>query len=443
MKRWCLDHEWEKNKFTKEYIEGIRKRLSDKYEIELDHMVEDEEWLDIFEQKVADDCHLCRSNEKSRYYLEYSAKNHTVYPKMKMLCIGNVIAQDEEVEKNENIEGMNILELYKILATEEKEKIEWVNPWNYYIRDQENTFEQWVQLLENLVRQGKDFFFDYEIEAFLFVQYARYESKKYQYERSEKNLMGVYGRLNSKEAFPFSKFYSWLQDLQDILVLQRYNRLFEFEIFAKEARDFPENDELREDVTRYSYSYIEDIYEKIQDSEVQNLYYLDFMLGVSLTNIIFNCVVYGDNEKYVKKYNKERYVKLTENEPFWKLVRLFGKMRGIYKRNTIAQAVFCFLYQYNFESNMIWRVYHYLNKNMDRFNQFYCDVRDAVFWREFHDCKFRKDSRPYKNKLKSYIIAEDFWHRSKIQKALLNDRIKLTIGNCNYSKKINCASPGW
>ncbi len=431
--------DFEKDVITQEYIEKIRQNIYIKYGIALKKLVDtDEKSIEeiksfIIKEYMGNMNYDSLAIEKMRFLnIEYREMN---------LPIGNYISKEGKVvdkdfdradggsmlsdyyPKEDNIEPENskkdVLGLYEKIMN-------WANAPEMEIPI---SFEEWEQQMKYIIIFGGIFTVDFKLKWFISLKYSSMSNKSYRlYDEVKGKEIKAYDRLSKGEYFPFynkNELPVFIKELLDILFEQRYIRLFDFEIFGKEDANIKRNDSTgSEDITRYSYMYVEEILNKLDNSKLENFYCLDNMLGISLTNIIFNYIFLGTyssiaiNDKKMsygnvadlKNINSRIYklksldlsnqedlehvdlgaVSLNPDifcEELFNIIKVLGQLECLYGRNYIAQITFNFLYMKDFNIEEIHKVCHHLEKNIDKYNECFRDLYDVSTWHIFHDAR--------------------------------------------------------
>ena len=294
------------------------------------------------------------------------------------------------------------------------------------------SFDEWKQQLNYLIAYYGIFSLDCRIECLLRLKYSQISDERYNFNDGRSgNMFNVFERL-SKSDYPMKNLDSlpvFTKELQDVLFAQRYIRLFEFGAFAK-------NGEKRkgEDITRYGYEYVKELYQKLENSSLENLYYLDNMLGISLTNVIVNSILEG--KPFVE--HEGEYAKIpTEifEGDFLDIVRAVSKIKGVYGRNYIAFMVFRFLFNSDLDEEKISQVKKYIEKQVESYNECYMDLCEVFVWLYISD--LTQQTVEYKNEV---IKEEEDELKNSVKGKIVDETIERIIEatekNTKADKKI-------
>ncbi len=120
--------------------------------------------------------------------------------------------------------------------------------------------------------------------------------------------------------------------------------------------------------------------------EIEDFYYLDYMLGASLTNTIFLCSMKGGcrgvselriqnkkdyNSKDVEQIIYNQIKKIDMCNDFEEIIKSLGKLKCIFARNNLAQLVFSYLFHAEFDNNIASQVSEFLKEKIESINSFY------------------------------------------------------------------------
>lgn len=432
--------DFEKDVITQEYIEKVRQNIYKKYGIDLRKLLDnDEKSIEeikslIIKKYMGNMNYDSLAIEKMRFLnIEYREMN---------LPIGNYISKEGKAvdkdfdradggsvlydyyQKEDNIEPENskkdVLGLYERI-------INWANVPEMEIPI---SFEEWEQQMKYIIIFSEIFTRDSKLKWFISLKYSSMSNKSYRlYDEVKRKEIKAYDRLSKEEYFPFknkNELPFFIKELLDILVNeQRYIRVFDFEIFGKKDVNIKSNNfTVCENITRYSYMYVEEIFNKLANSKLENFYCLDYMLGISLTNTIFNYIFLGTyssiaindkkmsygNAADLKNINSRIYklkcldlrnqedlehvdlgaVSLNPDifcEELFNIIKVLGRLEGLYGRNYIAQITFNFLYMKDFTIEEIRKVYHHLEQNICKYNEYFRDLYNVSTWHIFHDAR--------------------------------------------------------
>ncbi|MBP3476651.1 MAG: hypothetical protein J6K48_10070 [Lachnospiraceae bacterium] len=341
---------------------------------------------------------------------------------------GNIIRVGEKKERIGRTEDRKhteeeILNLYeeisKPLETEEKKSV---------------SLEECATQIEYMVAETGLFNVDCTLQFLMRKKYTKNANKKYRiFDGREKEEIDIRTRLKDEAYLPMrncNELPIFTRTLQNIIFTQKYLRLFEFTVFGSE-KDISKGSA---DITRYSYKYIEEIYAKIEKSPYENIYYFNVMLGVSLTNTIFDCIynivkVQGGEESTGIHYD-------MINEKLFDVATLLGRFECIYGRDILAKIIFRFIFPY--ESNELQcltrekrdsiyqnigdacdQICSYLQMRIDEINRYYDDLCDINTWLRIYDSK-SEPSFDYKTLTE---IEEDFeaWMKGRIKNGTVEE----------------------
>lgn len=436
MRRY-LDVDLDAGMVSTENLKRIRKRILKDYSVDLEMVAKDKVQYMELERKIMHECQLNEECNDIRKLLflqdDLEVMGESLYRLQRNQ--GSIIRASESVMKDEKVEDRKltdeqILKMYdEIVREEEIESLE-----------EGISFEDCVKLIEYIVSKSIIFDIDYMLQFFLRHNYTKVATKKYNYFENRKDeKIDIRSRLKDEEFFPmidWDLLPVFTKDLQSILFTQRYLRLFEFSTFGIKSL---ENDEGKKssssaDITRYSYKYIEEIYAKVKESSFENIYYLNDMLGITLTNTIFNCI-YSN----VKKRDDEKDAKIHYeiiNVELFKAATLLGKLKCIYSRDILAKIVFRFLFPLRGEKEPagaeVEEIYQnrreacdqicsYLETNIDKINHYYNDLCDVNTWlweeKSKTELEFDKVIRPEFEK--NYKV----WMKCRINNREVDERL--------------------
>ncbi len=297
-------------------------------------------------------------------------------------------ADKQNLREQESSKDQEVLKLYEKI-TEKEEKIK--------KKDKKKlkniSYEDCVAIMGYILTNSRVTEKDIILQYFMRHKYTQMAMNKYRFadERKDEKI-DCRSRLKSLDVFPMKDSNClpvFIKELQDILFTQKYIRLFDFTVFGSEREEAKGS----LDITRYSYKYIEEIYSKLEGVSYENLYYLNDMLGISLTNTIFLCI-YNRTQKYRQEGMEINYKII--NKKLFDVATLLGKFKCIYSRDILAKIIFKFLltFDVNKKQNIeeeINRMYEsigkacdqicsYLETNIDRINCYYRDLCDAKVW---------------------------------------------------------------
>lgn len=120
--------------------------------------------------------------------------------------------------------------------------------------------------------------------------------------------------------------------------------------------------------------------------EFEDFYYLDYMLGASLTNTIFLCSMKGGgngvselciqnkndyNSKEVEQRIYDQIKKINMCDYFEEIIKSLGKLTCIFARNNLAQLVFSYLFYAEFDNNVAFQVSEFLKNEIESIKSFY------------------------------------------------------------------------
>ena len=417
-KRRYLDLELENEKLTASHMNEIRKRLFEEYKIEAKRLKKEDESNQIWEDICSKIAEKCLENiDFQNIGLEKIEFQQMEFTKMGFAISQQQIIRNTESDNNKknsennnvssNMDEKEVIKLYqKIIKPDEK--------CQYIV---EISFDEWKQQMHYMLVLRKIFEMDFEMQNYVRLKYSMVCDHTYNGLTQKKSYQfNPYYRLSKEEYFPMKNPYKlpvFLKELQDVLFTQKNIRVFDFETFGKDIEKSKES----EDISRYGYVNVEQIFEKLYDAEVHNFYYMDNMLGVSLTNTIFYYIIERKgNEWGSDEYDMVTIARDIFNDNLFSIMTMLGKLECMYGRNYIAQMTFNFLRQKNFDIGAIKEVFQYLKANTDRFNKYYRDLCDANIYGFFYDIdKWSENDKrqaidefedEWKNIIESYIYDE-------------------------------------
>lgn len=434
MRRY-LDVDLEVGVLNEEKLVQIRERIQRKYNIDLGAIARGEIQYGELNRMLVQKCHLndVWGDFRRLLFLEKDLEKFEESIERLQRQQGRIIRANKKNEDTEigglSIDKQNlqkqklsedqVLKLYKEIKKKEKK-----------IKKKELkkiSYEDCVAMMEYILTNsrvlGKDIFLQYLMR----YEYTQVAAKKYNFsaERKEEKI-DCRSRLKCIDFFPMwdsDILPVFAKQLQDILFTQKYIRMFEFTVFGSEK----EREKGSLDITRYSYKYIEDIYSKLMGTSYENFYYLNDMLGVSLTNTIFQCS-YKMTCKNKKRDGEIQYKII--NEKMFDVAAWLGKVKCIYCRDILANIIFKYLFSFNvkkkqsIEEKENERVYQdlgnacdqicdYFRTNIDRINCYYSDLCDSHTWLWANDDQLRLE---FDNEIFSEIKREcEEWLKSYIQ----------------------------
>lgn len=382
MRRY-LDDDLDAGTVSTKNLQRIRKGIFKDYGVDLEMVAKDEMQYVELERKIMQECQIngeCNDIQKL-FFLQDDLEVMGERLYRLLFNQGNVIRANENIMRDKKVKDLEpteiqILKLYEEIAKEKIEPLE-----------EGISLKDCIELIEYMVSKSTIFNRDYDLRFLVRHKYTKVAAEKYNYFDGRKDeKIDIRSRLKDKKFFPMKDWDMlpvFTKELQDILFSQRYLRLFEFS----------KNSNGSEDITRYSYKYIEEIYAKVKETSFQNIYYLNDMMGVSLTNTIFNCIY-----SKVKKCDNEKeagiYFEIINVELF-KVATLLGKLKCIYGRDILAKIVFRFLFPFRGKTKIdkaeLEKIYQnnkaacdqicsYLDTNIDKINRYYNDLCDANTW---------------------------------------------------------------
>ncbi len=447
----------EKKKITREHMEKIREKTLNKYGIDL----EKDDVSEIVSKIVGvylEDCYENVSYKKVRYQnindegLTLPDDINFEIPVVYEEAVNYEALDSLTKEINTRMPVLDELpenERKKIL----KERETWLL-FNYCTReepiDYENefrvmTFEEWKGMVDFFVRVGEIFEVDYAAQCLFRLKYIIDAGEESDVEtgilQNENIRNMVEGRVsNGHSPFIGVQDVAFLKKLENIFGKQKYIRVFDFGIFGYENKKLDENwqPNVNQDITRYSYKYIEDMYEELNDAELQNYYFLDVIMGVSLTNTIFSYIISGnyhiDNKEEGEDKNVIKNRDIFTPELF-AIIKMIGRLECVYGRNYMAQFVFSFLYRHNFDSDSIHDISGYLKENIDKYNFLYNDLCDIYVWLLFYDIEDRLEEE------KEEVIRELEERYKERIKGVITDRNIADMTIIKSDKKYTLKEP--
>lgn len=299
------------------------------------------------------------------------------------------------------------------------------------------SLEECATQIKYMVAETELFDLDCVLQFLMRNKYTKNADKKFSFfDGREKEEFDIRTRIKDEANLPMrncNELPIFTETLQNIIFTQKYIRLFEFTVFGSE-KDIPKGSA---DITRYSYKYIQDIFIKIENAPYENIYYFNVMLGVSLTNTIFECIydmvkVQGDDGPVRIYYD-------MVNEKLFDVATLLGRFECIYGRDILAKIVYRFIFTnkgsepqgltiekedsiYQNIGNACDQICNYLQMHIDEINQYYDDLCDINTWLRTYDNNPESSS----NHETLTEIEEDFkaWMKRRIN----NETVEEILG---------------
>ncbi len=381
MRRY-LDQELDELKLTTDNLEKIYQKILKRYGIDLKEVLDDKLSWEIVAQKIIEKNDI-KSADVSVEMMRYKKINEQTLTLAGKWSGGTEKNRSNEIMKeslldNKPISEAGVIELYNEIMKDE-------NIREIHKKYFEMEFDEWEKEVNSVMLKYNVFQIDCMVESYLRLKYTQLSGERYNYiDGKRKGDFQVTGRVSDFKNLPvknLSELPVFIKKLLDVIFTQKYIRIFDFDSFNK---DKSRKTNEYADITRYSYEYINDMFMELENCTLENFYYLDYMLGVTLTNAIFNNVLAGSSF-YV--YDKER-MKIQSaifEEDFLKIIYLVSKMKGIYGRNLFAQMVFGFLFLKEFQKKEIDNIKFYVEKKLENYNHCYEDICDAYVWLCFYD----------------------------------------------------------
>lgn len=423
-----LDEEMQNLKLTRESLEKIHQKIRGEYNIDLKKGEDEEVFEQIYRKIFA--CFSKESNHMKRHKMNYIVSNNDEIVFHVTLSEHSLVKADiidrDKIEKDivdMDEKNIDIISLYsKLMETDSKEKIEAMR--KEYI---EMSFDEWKQQLNYMIAYYGIFSLDCRIECLLRLKYSQISDERYNFNDGRSgNMFNVIDRLLQPDYSPMKNLDSlpvFTKELQDVLFTQRYIRMFEFGAFKSEEK------RKSEDITRYGYEYVKELYQKLENSSLENLYYLDNMLGISLTNVIVNSILEG--KPFVE--HEGEYAKIpTEifEGNFLDIVRVVSKIKGVYGRNYIAYMVFHFLFNSELNKDKISQVKKYIEKQVKFYNKCYMDLCEVFVWLYISD--LTQQTVEYKNEV---IKEEEDELKNSVKGKIVDETIERILEESGNSKK--------
>lgn len=407
-----LDMELNAGALSEENLDSIKERILKEYDIDLEKIARDGFQYTKLVKIIAQKCQLNGKliDFRRLLFLEKDFKKFGESIRRLQMTQGTIVRANKkrgnkgsywspayhQNSKDQRLSEKQVIKLYKKIKKRKKDKLK-----KMISLDDCTAIMSYI--LTNSILLEKDIILQYLMR----YKYTQIATDKYFFSDERKNeKIDCRTRLKSIDSFPMKDSDSlpvFIKELQDILFTQKYIRMFEFTAFGSEKEREKEKGSL--DITRYSYKYIEDLYSKMEGTSYENIYYLNDMLGISLTNTIFLCI-YKMTKRYKKK-NAEINYKIL-NEKIFDVAALLGKIKCIYCRDILAKVVFKYLLTFHnckkqgTEDEEINRVYQsigeacdqicdYLKINIDRINCYYSNLCDANAWLYANDNQLKLD----------------------------------------------------
>lgn len=424
-----LDEEMQNLKLTRERLEKIHQKIRGEYNIDL-KKGEDEEVFEQIYQKIFA-CFSKESNDMKRHKMNYIVSNNDEIVFHVTLSEHSLVKADiidrDKIEKDivdmDDEKNIDYISLYsKLMEPDSKEKKR-DNEKNYMVM----SFDEWKQQLNYMIAYYGIFSLDCRIECLLRLKYSQISDERYNFNDGRSgNMFNVIDRLLQPDYSPMKNLDSlpvFTKELQDVLFTQRYIRMFEFGAFKSEEK------RKSEDITRYGYEYVKELYQKLENSSLENLYYLDNMLGISLTNVIVNSILEG--KPFVE--HEGEYAKIpTEifEGNFLDIVRAVSKIKGVYGRNYIAYMVFHFLFNSELNKDKISQVKKYIKKQVEFYNKCYMDLCEVFVWLYISD--LTQQTVEYKNEV---IKEEEDELKNSVKGKIVDETIERILEESGNSKK--------
>lgn len=424
MRRY-LDVELAAGSLSEEKLVQIHKRVLKKYGIDLGAIVDGKFQYEELRRVLAQKYHLNSEWDDFRrlLFLENDLQkfdesiSRLQSERGKIVRANNAIGNKEGTgEKIKKLQEEDLMKLYEEIIREEEQ----MSP----VKDV--SCDDCIKMMEYIMSKSRVLDNDCALKFLMRQKYTQKAEEKYNYYSGRKSeKIDCRSRLKSMKLFPMKDSNNlpvFIKELQDILFTQKYVRLFDFNVFGNEK-------EIKKgslDITRYSYKYIEDIYSKLEGASYENTYYLNDVLGISLTNTIFLCIYNvvknSENESGALNY---KFI----NEKMFDVATMLGKFKCIYSRDILAKIVFVFLLSFKEEnclegepdSDCICKnigkacdqICDYLTTSIVRINDYYSNLCDASAWLYENDNQLKLD---FDNGAVSELERElEIWMKGYIQ----------------------------
>lgn len=159
---------------------------------------------------------------------------------------------------------------------------------------------------------------------------------------------------------------TYIEKIEDTLFKEAYVTIFDC---FKDMNGIKKGEETRDDITRYGYEILVNIINEIKEDDekytLKNMIILDELLGITLTNVIFNYVSDCESEKLNAIYD---------------IAEILGEINSVDARNWLADVVFGYLFHSRFDKRILKYVSSVLLENVDAINSYLSDLESVLIW---------------------------------------------------------------
>lgn len=219
---------------------------------------------------------------------------------------------------------------------------------------------------------------DNRVCGFLYLGYSAVEEMcEFDDIGTRTHYVGLHSYLPIEEKDEISVY---LKDFKELILSESFVTIFD--CFKREP-----------DITKYGMEKAKQLVNIVRkQGELKNLFLLDRVEGISLTNTIF---------RSIKKES------CNMKSDWLKIVTLIARFDFVYGRNLIAQLLFDYIKYVKFDKEMIKEIIIFMEENISRFNEYYHDIQDTFFW------------------LRLYGIEEDYTSKQHIAEDIKDMELKL------------------